>query len=102
MTWEIVLGIIALTGFVGTFIGATVKMTSTFYTLDITLKDLKETLNEFKLEDRSAHKTFSNKLENHESRITRLESELARIDSLIDMENIRLYGSNNEPSKKVF
>ena len=43
MTWEIVLGIIALTGFVGTFIGATVKMTSTFYTLDITLKDLMET-----------------------------------------------------------
>lgn len=75
MTWEIVLGIIALTGFVGTFIGAAVKMTSTFYTLDVTLKDLKETLNDFKLEDRSAHKAFSNKLENHESRITRLESE---------------------------
>lgn len=78
MTWEIVLGIIALTGFVGTFIGAAVKMTSTIYTLDVTLKDLKETLNDFKLEDRSVHKSFSNKLENHESRITRLESECDR------------------------
>lgn len=74
MTWEIVLGIIALTGFVGTFIGAAVKMTRTFSTLDVTLKDLKETLNDFKLEDRTAHKAFSDKLENHESRITRLES----------------------------
>lgn len=75
MTWEIVLGIIALTGFIATFIGAAVKMTITFSTLDVTLKDLKETLNDFKLEDRTAHKSFSDKLENHETRITRLESE---------------------------
>ena len=37
-----------------------------------------------------------------EDKITRLESELARIDSLIDKENIRLYGSNNESLKRVF
>ena len=30
------------------------------------------------------------------------KSELARIDSLINMENMRLYGSNDEPLKRVF
>ena len=53
----------------------------------------------FELKDLISHASTNRELED---KITRLESELARIDSLIDMENIRLYGSNDEPLKRVF
>lgn len=53
----------------------------------------------FELKDLISHASTNRELED---KITRLESELARIDSLIDKENIRLYGSNNEPLKRVF
>ena len=53
----------------------------------------------FELKDLISHASTNRELED---KITRLESELSRIESLIDIENIRLYGSNNEPSMKVF
>ena len=53
----------------------------------------------FELKDLISHASTNRELED---KITRLESELARIDSLIDIENMRLYGSNDEPSIKVF
>ena len=53
----------------------------------------------FELKDLISHASTNRELED---KITRLESELARIDSLIDMENMRLYGSNDEPLKRVF
>ena len=53
----------------------------------------------FELKDLISHASTNRELED---KITRLESELARIESLIDMENMRLYGSNNEPLKRVF
>ena len=53
----------------------------------------------FELKDLISHASTNRELED---KITRLESELARIDSLIDKENIRLYGSNDEPLKRVF
>ena len=53
----------------------------------------------FELKDLISHASTNRELED---KITRLESELARIDSLIDMENMRLYGSNDESSMKVF
>ena len=51
----------------------------------------------FELKDLISHASTNRELED---KITRLESELARIDSLIDIENIRLYGSNDEPLKR--
>ena len=53
----------------------------------------------FELKDLISHASTNRELED---KITRLESELSRIDSLIDKENIRLYGSNDEPLKRVF
>ena len=53
----------------------------------------------FELKDLISHASTNRELED---KITRLESELARIDSLIDKENIRLYGPNDEPLKRVF
>ena len=53
----------------------------------------------FELKDLISHASTNRELED---KITRLESELSRIDSLIDMENMRLYSSNDEPLKRVF
>ena len=53
----------------------------------------------FELKDLISHASTNRELED---KITRLESELARIDSLIDKENMRLYGSNDKPLKRVF
>ena len=53
----------------------------------------------FELKDLISHASTNRELED---KITRLESELSRIESLIDKENMRLYGSNNEPLKRVF
>ena len=47
----------------------------------------------FELKDLISHASTNRELED---KITRLESELARIDSLIDIENIRLYSSDNK------
>ena len=47
----------------------------------------------FELKDLISHASTNRELED---KITRLESELSRIDSLIDKENIRLYSDNNK------
>ncbi len=74
MTWEIVVGIIALVGLVGTFVGAAVKVGKTMAMLDTTIKDLKETLMDFRANNKESHKEFYEKLDNHEHRICLLES----------------------------
>lgn len=74
MTWEIVLGLIALVGFVGTFVSAATKFAKTIASLDVTIKDLKETLDEFRNSNKENHKEFYDKLDNHEHRICRLET----------------------------
>lgn len=74
MTWEIVVGLISLVGLVGTFVSATVKFSKTVTTLDVTLKDLKETLEEFRSSNREHHKEFYERIDNHEHRICRLEN----------------------------
>ena len=73
MTWEIFLGISALVAFVisvGTII---FKASQTFATLNATIKILSETLKEFKSDSKSEHKEFQKKLDNHETRIEKLE-----------------------------
>lgn len=49
----------------------------------------------FELKDLISHASTNRELED---KITRLESELSRIESLIDIENIRLYGDKDEVS----
>ena len=72
-----------------------------YYMLNFRLSKRLEGLyrRKFELKDLISHASTNRELED---KITRLESELARIDSLIDKENIRLYGSNDEPLKRVF
>lgn len=51
----------------------------------------------FELKDLISHASTNRELED---KITRLESELARIDSLIDKENMKLYGDKDEQLKR--
>lgn len=73
MTWEIVLGIIALVGFVGTIATYASKQSSLLAKLETTLGALNNTLEELKENNRASHKDIYNKLDNHDTRITRLE-----------------------------
>ena len=73
MTWEIVLGIIALIGVFGTVAGWTGKLSKTLASLETTLKALKETLEELKENNRASHKDIYNKIDDHDARISKLE-----------------------------
>lgn len=74
MTWEIVVGIIALVGLVATFVNATYKVSKTMSALNVTIQDLKEALEDFKISNKESHKVFYTKLDNHEHRICALEN----------------------------
>ena len=73
MTWEIVLGIIALVGFVGTIAAYVGKQTSVMTRLETTLQMLNATLGEFKEDNKKTHKDIYKKLDDHDTRIIRLE-----------------------------
>lgn len=82
MTWEIVLGIIAFFGFIGT-VGAWVgKLSKTLAILETTIGILNETIGEFKKNSHVTHEKLFERLtkdektlENHEGRIKNLEKE---------------------------
>ena len=74
MTWEIVLGIIALAGFVGSVAAYASKQGSVLAKLEATLKALNKTLEDLKGSNRSAHKDIYDRLTSHDGRIARLES----------------------------
>jgi hypothetical protein len=81
MTWEIVLGIIALVGFVGS-IGVWVsKLSTTLATLSTTIELLVNTVKEFKSNSHETHNTLfkqigehSIQISDHETRIKILEN----------------------------
>lgn len=73
MTWEIVAGIIALVGLVGTFVAATWRVSRTLATLDATIKDLRTTLDELRRDNKENHKVFYERLDDHERRIFSIE-----------------------------
>lgn len=74
MTWEIVVGIIALVGFVGTTATYASKQASILAGLKTTLDALNKTLEELKENNKQNHKVFFTKLDDHESRIIKLEA----------------------------
>lgn len=74
MTWEIVVGIISLVSLVATFVAGAVKVSKTMSMLDVTIKDLKETLTDFRSSNKESHKDFYERLDNHEHRICKLEN----------------------------
>lgn len=74
MTWEIVAGIIALIGVFGTVATWSAKMAKTIGMLDTTIKALKETIVALKDDSKDQHHRFEKKLDDHETRITILET----------------------------
>lgn len=76
MTWEIVLGLIALVGFLIS-VGAIVAKTSQmFATLNAAITMLTETLKEFKKDSKSDRKGLHDVVDNHETRIVILETKV--------------------------
>ena len=81
MTWEIVVGIIALVGFIGS-IGVWIsKLSSTLATLSTTIELLVNTVKEFKTNSHATHTILfekigehGTKLSDHETRIKVLEN----------------------------
>lgn len=73
MTWEIAVGIIALAGFVTTVAAYAVKVTRVITSLESTLQILNRTLDEFRENNHASHKEIYGRLNDHESRIVRLE-----------------------------
>ena len=73
MTWEIVLGIIALFGFIATCATYASKQSGILSKLEATLNALNETLEELKENNRASHKDIYEKIGNHEKRISKLE-----------------------------
>lgn len=69
MTWEIFLGIVALVTFLIAIGGIVFKLAKVLTSLEATVKSLKEMLDDSKDDRQGMHK----KLDNHETRLTRLE-----------------------------
>jgi septal ring factor EnvC (AmiA/AmiB activator) len=69
VTWEIFLGIVALVGFLISIGGIIFKLSRVLTSLEATVNSLKETLDDSKDDRKGMHK----KLDNHETRLTKLE-----------------------------
>lgn len=76
MSWEIVAGIIALVGFVGTIATWSGKLSRTLASLETTLNALRNTLEELKENNRESHKEIYRRLDEHEHWITRIKDKL--------------------------
>lgn len=76
MTWEIVVGIIALIGVFSTVATWSSKLSRTLASLETTLNALRDTLEELKENNRESHKDIYNRLDNHEHWITRIKDKI--------------------------
>ena len=73
MSWEIVVGIIALIGVFSTIATWASKLSRSLSSLETTLKGLDETLQELKDNNHESHKEFYKRLNEHDCRIAKLE-----------------------------
>lgn len=74
MTWEIVLGIIALVGFIGSIVAVAVKWSNIITALKATLTALNETLANLQQDSRDIHNRMQIQIDDHEKRIVVLET----------------------------
>ena len=74
MTWEIAIGIFALVSFVGVFVGAAWKLSSTVSKLSTIIATLQKSLEDIRNDSRASHRNIYEKLDNHENRITTIEA----------------------------
>ncbi len=76
MTWEIVLGIIALVGFMISVGAIIAKASQMFAALNAAINMLTETLKEFKKDSKADRKELHDVVDDHETRIVILETKV--------------------------
>lgn len=76
MTWEIVVGIIALVGVFSTVATWSGKLSRTLASLETTLNALRDTLEELKENNRESHKDIYHRLDGHDHWITRIKDKI--------------------------
>lgn len=88
MSWEIVVGIITLAGFVISIMGPLTKLTKIMTELTVSVQGLKEVVNEMGIKNTESHKRLwehNNKqdesIENHERRISKIEYDIDKYHS---------------------
>lgn len=83
MTWEIFLGIVALVGFCVTTATPLMKLSKTMTELNINMQNLNQAMNTLTANNAESHRRIwahneeqDEKLENHEKRITKIETKM--------------------------
>ena len=83
MTWEIFLGIVALVGFCVTIATPLMKLSKTMTELNVNMQNLNQAMNTLTANNTESHKRIwvhndeqVEKLENHEKRITKIETKM--------------------------
>ena len=83
MTWEIFLGIVALVGFCVTIATPLMKLSKTMTELNVNMQNLKQAMNTLTANNTESHRRIwahndeqDEKLENHEKRITKIETKM--------------------------
>lgn len=84
MTWEILLGIITLVGFLISIIGPVMKLTKTMAELTISVTNLREDINQINIKNSESHKQIRNNLEVQDKRLDNHEKRLIKIEYDID------------------
>ena len=75
MSWEIVVGIITLVGFVATVATWASKLSKVLTVLNDAIIQLRETVKDFKADSKEEHKAIMRRIDDHEARIRKLEQE---------------------------
>lgn len=83
MTWEILLGIITLVGFLISIIGPILKLTKVMTELSISVTNLKDAVDQMGIKNSESHKKIwehigeqDKKIDDHEKRITKNEYDI--------------------------
>lgn len=83
MTWEIFLGIVALVGFVVSIATPLMKLSKTMTELNVNMQNLNQAMQTLTANNTESHRRIwahndeqDEKLENHEKRITKIETKM--------------------------
>ena len=83
MTWEIFLGIVAITGFIVTVTTPLMKLSKTMTELNINMQNLNQAMDTLTANNTESHRRIwshndeqDEKIENHEKRITKIETKM--------------------------
>lgn len=81
MTWEIVLGLIALIGFIGSIGMWVSKLSTTLATLSTTIELLVNTVKEFKSDSHETHQMLFDKIGEHNTQLSDHETRIKILES---------------------